>query len=183
MTVTHPVPHRGFAAEAAASGIVLGQAIELLQVGVEPEEEPGHLPPKRPVPRAHPRRLIDLFGEVHDPRLKPEGLVETVDDLAEMMVHGRLLAWRVLVMGMDELGRRATLQEPCAIVALHDERLRIPEPALDPAGAKRGASLLVSARSGLLPPVAVSITRTCALGLGYRAASGHRACLGSSALS
>jgi hypothetical protein len=40
---------------------------------------------------------------------------------------------------MDQLGRRATLQEPCAIVALHDERLRIAELALDPAGAKRGA--------------------------------------------
>ncbi len=61
---------------------------------------------------------------------------------------------------MDQRGRRATLQEPCAIVALHDERRRIPEPALDPAGAKRGASLLVSARSCLLPPVAVSIPRT-----------------------
>jgi hypothetical protein len=58
---------------------------------------------------------------------------------------------------MDELGRRATLQEPCAIAALHDERLRIPEPALDPAGAKRGASLLVSARSCLLPPGAVRL--------------------------
>jgi hypothetical protein len=66
----------------------------------EPEEEPGHLPPKRPVSRAPPRRLVDLFGEVHDPRLKPEGLVETVGDLAEVRVHGRLLAWRVLVMGM-----------------------------------------------------------------------------------
>jgi hypothetical protein len=37
---------------------------------LEPEEEPGHLPPKRPVSRAHPRRLVDLFGEVHYPRLK-----------------------------------------------------------------------------------------------------------------
>src|SRR6266849_10740105 len=93
-------PHRGFAAAAAASGVVLGQAIELLQVRLEPEEEPGHFPPKRAGPRAHPRRLVDLFGEVHDPRLKPEGLVETVGDLAEVMVHGRLLAWRVLVMGI-----------------------------------------------------------------------------------
>src|SRR5229473_4329963 len=91
-------PHRGFAAATAASGVVLGQAIELLQVRLEPEEEPGHFPPKRAVPRAHPCRLVDLFGEVHDPRLKPEGLVETVGDLAEVMVHGRLLPWRVLVM-------------------------------------------------------------------------------------
>jgi len=62
---------------------------------MEPEEEPGHFPPKCAVPRDHPRRLVDLFGEVHDPRLKPEGLVETVGDLAEVMVHGRLLAWRL----------------------------------------------------------------------------------------
>ena len=62
---------------------------------LKPEEEPGYLPPERPIPMAHPRRLVDLFGEVHDPRLKPEGLVETVGDLAEVMVHGRLLAWRV----------------------------------------------------------------------------------------
>ncbi len=52
---------------------------------------PKKSPVTFPVPRADPRRLVDLFGEVHDPRLKPEGLVETVGDLAEVMVHGRLL--------------------------------------------------------------------------------------------
>lgn len=61
---------------------------------LEPEEEPGHLPPKRPTPVAHPRRLVDLFGEVHDPRLKPEGLVETGGDLAEVRIPGRLQLFR-----------------------------------------------------------------------------------------
>jgi hypothetical protein len=95
-------PHRGWAAEAAASGIVLGQAIELLQMRLEPEEEPRHLPPKRPVPGAHPCRLVDLFGEVHDPRLKPEGLVETVGDLAEVIVS-RPPPWTVLVLSGEPL--------------------------------------------------------------------------------
>src|SRR5260370_19523544 len=87
--------HRGFAPSAAASGVGLGQAIDLLQVRQGPEEEPGHFPPKRAVPRAHPCRLVDLFGEDHEPRLKTEGLVETVGDLAEVMINDRLLAWRV----------------------------------------------------------------------------------------
>src|SRR6266851_9185290 len=139
-------PHRGFAAAAAASGVILGQVIELLQVRLEPEEEPGHFPPKRAGPRGHPRRLVDLFGEVHDPRLKPEGLVETVGDLAEvMMVHDRLLAWRVLVMYISA-DRRATLQESCAIATMHDALRRVPELVRHPAGAKRGAPLLVPAR-------------------------------------
>src|SRR6266404_272175 len=138
-------PHRGFAAAAAASGVVLGQAIELLQVRLEPEEEPGHFPPKCSVPRAHPCRLVDLFGEVHDPRLKPEGLVETVGDLAEMMVHDRLLAWRG-PRHVHQRGRRATLQESCAIATMHDELRQVPELVRHPAGAKRGASFLVSAR-------------------------------------
>jgi hypothetical protein len=81
----------------------------LLQMRPEPEEEPGHLPPKRPVPRAHPRSLVDLFGEVHDPRLKPEGLVETVGDLAEVIVHGRLPAWRVLDVGWGSRSAAALL--------------------------------------------------------------------------
>ena len=89
-------PHRAFPAEAAASGVVLGEAIELLQVRLEPKQEPGHFPSKRAVARAHPRRLVDLFGKVHNSRLKPEGLVETVGDLAEVMVHGRLPKWRFL---------------------------------------------------------------------------------------
>jgi len=38
---------------------------------------------KARLPRAHPRRLVNLFGEVHDPRLKPKGFVETVGDLTE----------------------------------------------------------------------------------------------------
>jgi hypothetical protein len=65
---------------------------------LEPEEEPGHFPPKR-VSRSHPRRFIDLFREVHYPRLKPENLVETLGDLAEATVHGASLGG-VLVMGM-----------------------------------------------------------------------------------
>jgi hypothetical protein len=64
-------PHRGFAAAAAASGVVLGQAIELLQVRLEPEGEPGDFPPKRAGPRAHPRRLVDLFGEVRGRPARP----------------------------------------------------------------------------------------------------------------
>src|SRR5712691_149337 len=76
------------------SGLVFGEAIELLQVRLEPEEEPGHFPSKRAVARSHPRRLVDLFGEIHNPRLKPEGLVGTFGDLAEVMLHGFLLNWR-----------------------------------------------------------------------------------------
>jgi hypothetical protein len=41
-------PQRGFPAEAASSGVVLGQAIELLTVGLEPEEEPPAVPVRGP---------------------------------------------------------------------------------------------------------------------------------------
>jgi hypothetical protein len=56
-----------------------------------PKKSPVTFPRSVRSPEAHPRRLADLFGEVHDPRLRPEGLVETVGDLAEVMGHGRLL--------------------------------------------------------------------------------------------
>jgi len=64
--------------------------------GVAARPESGDFPSKRAVARSHPRRLVDLFGVVHNPRLKPEGLVETVGDLAEVMLHGLLLDWRSL---------------------------------------------------------------------------------------
>src|SRR6266481_59361 len=129
----------------AATSCRAQDRVSLFPVRLEPEEEPGHFPPKCSVPRAHPCRLVDVFGEVHDPRLKPEGLVETVGDLAEMMVHDRLLAWRG-PRHVHQRGRRATLQESCAIATMHDELRQVPELVRHPAGAKRGASFLVSAR-------------------------------------
>jgi len=56
-----------------------------------PKKEPGHFPSKGTVVRVHPGCLGDLFGELHYPRLNPEDLVETVSNLAEVMVHGLLL--------------------------------------------------------------------------------------------
>ena len=150
---------------------------------LEPEEESGHFPPKCAVPRTHPRRLVDLFGEVHDPRLKPEGLVETVGDLAEVMVHGRLLPWRVLVMGRWISSAAPRYRSPVRLLALHDEHRRIPEPALDPAGAKRGASLLVSARGCLLPPVVVRLREPVTRDWDIRRRQDTGACPWSSALS
>jgi hypothetical protein len=44
----------------------------------------GHFSSKGTVARVHPR-LGNLFGKVHDPGLKPEGLVETVSNLVEMV--------------------------------------------------------------------------------------------------
>ncbi len=63
-------------------GLFFYQAIERFEVGHEPEEETGYPAPKAPVGRAHPRRLLGLLGHVDDARLKAEGLVQTVDDLA-----------------------------------------------------------------------------------------------------
>ena len=76
-----PVQRGGFESLAQVEGV---QGPDLRHVRLEPEEEPGHFPPKRSVPRAHPCRLVDLFGEVHDPRLKPEGLVMYISAAAAL---------------------------------------------------------------------------------------------------
>src|SRR5260370_17449888 len=44
----------------------------------------GHSSSKGTVARVHPR-LGNLFGKVHAPGLKPEGLVDTVSTLVEMV--------------------------------------------------------------------------------------------------
>ncbi len=75
----------------AQSGRVFGEAIELLQIRLDAKKEPGHFPSKGTVARVHPRCRGDLFGEVHDPGLKPEGLVEAVSNLAEVLIHDLLL--------------------------------------------------------------------------------------------
>jgi len=96
-------------------------------VRLDPKEEPGNFPAKRAVGWAHPRRLVNLFGEVHNPRLKPKGLVETVGGLAEVMVHGRLLTITggFFVMGhVHQLNHRATLQESCALATMPDELVK-----------------------------------------------------------
>src|SRR5215510_12238304 len=93
-STSHGVAWHGWSSRLLHSGFVSGQAMELVQVRLEPEEESGHFPSKRAIARPHPRRLVDLFGEIHNPRLKPQGLVETLGDLAEVGLHGLLLGRR-----------------------------------------------------------------------------------------